>query len=488
MLGAAFADESTSVSGHVSTPPLSSDRMMADITRLAGLEFNGRQTGSIDDLRSANWVAERFRALGLKPGAPNPLHAGVSQPWMMSTGVVVSTLAPTATLALTTGTTVMPLQVGTDFVPFVDSPSIDLTAPVTFVGYGIADASRAYDDYHDIDVTGHIVLVLRGKPHWYKGIASHQSKADLAHQHGAVAILTVTGPLLTAYEARRGVGRAPLAYFSQPGHDESASDSLPGAWLGQTAADQILGDTTGESTTLATNQDSLNRESIPRSRTSRIKARLQWEQRRTHGTLYNVVGYLEGSDPALREEIVVIGAHRDHFGRQAGLLFPGADDNASGTAVILEVARALISPDRKPKRSVLFVSFSGEEQGLLGSTDFVARLPRPPARVTAMINIDHAGVGNGRLTVGVTGLEQSVVQEAAARADIAPLTDVYGFFPGGDHVPFKEAGVPTVTVVSGGAHPHYHQPTDTPDTIQPDVLATVAHFVLSLAERLAKGP
>lgn len=184
----------------------------------------------------------------------------------------------------------------------------------------------------------------------------------------------------------------------------------------------------------------------------------------------------------------MIGAHRDHFGRQAGLLFPGADDNASGTAVILEVARALTMSDQRPKRSILFVSFSGEELGLLGSTDFVAHPPRPLSHTTAMINIDHAGVGNGRLTVGVTGMDPSVVREAAARADIAPLVDVYGFFPGGDHVPFKEAGVPTVTVVSGGSHPHFHQPSDTTETIQPEVLTTVAQFVLSVAERLTGGP
>ncbi|GKS59063.1 aminopeptidase [Nitrospira sp.] len=461
---------------------------MSDISQLAGLEFNGRQTGSLDDLRSANWVAERFRTLGLQPAAPNPLYAGVSQPWMMSTGVLVSTLTPTATLALTTSTTVTPLQVGTEFLPFLDSPSIDLTAPVTFVGYGIADPSRAYDDYRDIDVAGHIVLVLRGKPTWYEGVASHQSKAHLAHRHGAVAILTVTGPVLTAYEARRGVGLAPLGYVSQPGNDDGARDSLPGAWLSVAAADQILSDTTGGSATLGTLQDSLNHELIPRSRTGRIDARLRWEQRRTQGTLHNVVGYLEGSDPVLRQEIVVIGAHRDHFGRQAGLLFPGADDNASGTAVILEVARALTMSDQRPKRSILFVSFSGEELGLLGSTDFVAHPPRPLSHTTAMINIDHAGVGNGRLTVGVTGMDPSVVREAAARADIAPLVDVYGFFPGGDHVPFKEAGVPTVTVVSGGSHPHFHQPSDTTETIQPEVLTTVAQFVLSVAERLTGGP
>jgi Zn-dependent M28 family amino/carboxypeptidase len=105
-----------------------------------------------------------------------------------------------------------------------------------------------------------------------------------------------------------------------------------------------------------------------------------------------------------------------------------------------------------------------------------------------MINIDHAGIGNGRLTVGVTGLDKRIAQDAGQTAGLVEKLDVFGFFPGGDHVPFKEAGVPTITVVSGGVHPHYHQTTDTADTINPEVLSTVARYVLTLAWQLASSP
>ena len=105
-----------------------------------------------------------------------------------------------------------------------------------------------------------------------------------------------------------------------------------------------------------------------------------------------------------------------------------------------------------------------------------------------MINIDHAGVGSGRLIVGVTGFEKTIAQEAGLAAGSADKLDVFGFFPGGDHVPFKEAGVPTITVVSGGIHPHFHQPTDTADTIDPEILQTVARYVLALAWQLANTP
>jgi Zn-dependent M28 family amino/carboxypeptidase len=97
-------------------------------------------------------------------------------------------------------------------------------------------------------------------------------------------------------------------------------------------------------------------------------------------------------------------------------------------------------------------------------------------------------VGSGRLTVGVTGFEKATAQEAGQAAGLVDKLDVFGFFPGGDHVPFKEAGVPTVTVVSGGVHPHFHQPTDTADTINPEILQTVARYVLELTWQLANAP
>ncbi|MCE9535807.1 MAG: M20/M25/M40 family metallo-hydrolase [Nitrospirae bacterium] len=198
----------------------------------------------------------------------------------------------------------------------------------------------------------------------------------------------------------------------------------------------------------------------------------------------NVIALLTGTDPQLTREAIIIGAHRDHFGRQAGLLFPGADDNASGTAVMLEVARAMTASEVRSKRTVLFVSFSGEEQGLIGSRLFLQRSVVSIGSTRAMINIDHAGIGNGRLTVGVTGLDKSIAVEAGQTAGLTDKLDLYGFFPGGDHVPFKEAGIPTITVVSGGVHPHFHQPTDSADTINPEILQTVARYVLALTWQL----
>lgn len=169
-------------------------------------------------------------------------------------------------------------------------------------------------------------------------------------------------------------------------------------------------------------------------------------------------------------------------------MFPGADDNASGTAVLLEVARVLRQAGAHPKRRLLFLSFSGEEQGLLGSRLYVEQPLIPLKKTMAMINIDHVGVGNGRLTVGMTGLEKSVAAQAGQEAGLGDKLDLYGFFPGGDHVPFKEAGVPTVTVVSAGVHPQFHQPSDRVDTLDPEILVAATRYVLALTWRLANAP
>jgi hypothetical protein len=112
----------------------------------------------------------------------------------------------------------------------------------------------------------------------------------------------------------------------------------------------------------------------------------------------------------------------------------------------------------------------------------------PLLKTTGMINVDYAGTGNGRLTVGVTGFEQSMAQRIGALAGLSDKLDVFGYFPGGDHVPFKEAGVRTVAVVSGGVHPHFHQAGDTVDRVNPEILQSVARYVLALTWHLANQP
>lgn len=461
---------------------LSIDRMLADIRTLSGPAFHGRQTGTKDDLESAQWIAQEFLSAGLR--LPRIRNGSLTVPFLTGKGGAslgaMATLVPTATLVsnptveIGIASELTTKRAGIDYLPIFDSPSADIQGRIVFVGYGIVDPDRGIDDYAGVEVNNCIVLFLRGKPEHYPHHVSHADKVRIAKERGAVGYLTATGPILQPYEIRRGVTGDPSAFYGQLPLDLA----IPGAWISTALAQEILREPKGDVLDrLRALQEQLNRSPASQAVVSDHFTSLLWKTTEKDGLLVNVIGMIPGTGT----DTVIIGAHRDHFGRPGGILFPGADDNASGTAVVLEVARTLAKINRRPSRTILFVSFSGEERDLLGSRLYVSRPIAPLNATKAMINIDHAGVGNGRLTVGVTGLEKDVLLEAGKIAGVDDKLDLYGFFPGGDHVPFKEANVPTVTVVSGGVHPHFHQPTDTVETIDPNILQTVARYVLTVA-------
>ncbi len=465
---------------------LSETRMLADIQTLSAPSFNGRQTGTNDDFRSALWVAQEFDSAGLRlpmilgdslttpsPSAKKKIPLG-----LMTELVPTMAMAPDSVLRIGTSTGLTTKQPGADYFPIFDSPSADVQAPIIFVGYGIVDRAQGIDDYAGIEVNNCIVLFLRGKPDHYKHPISHADKVRIARERGAIGYLTATGPILQPYEIRRGVTGSPTAFYGQLPLDQA----LPGAWISTAVAQELLaGPNKTAPDLLRLLQERLNHTLSSQAIQTDQFTSLHWKTTVEEGVLTNVVGMIPGTGT----ETVIIGAHRDHFGRPGGILFPGADDNASGTAVILEVARALAKVKPQPKQTILFISFSGEERDMLGSRLYTSRPIVPLESTKAMINIDHAGVGNGRLTVGITGIEKSVALEAGQSAGVNEKLDLYGFFPGGDHVPFKEAGVPTVTVVSGGVHPYFHQPSDTVDTIDSKILKTVTQYVLALTWQLA---
>lgn len=474
---------------HRALESLSTERMLADIRTLSAPAFHGRQAGTDDDLRSGQWIAQEFLAAGLQ--LPLITNGSLAFPFVsgkqgfpigaMASIIPAAVIQPHSRLRVGTADQMTAATLDTDYMPVFDSPSADVQGRVIFVGYGIVDTAQGIDDYAGIEVANSVVLFLRGKPTHYQRPVSHADKVRWARERGAIAYLTATGPILHPYEVRRGVTGKPSAFYGQLSPDEA----IPGAWISTTLAENILaGSLRATPDRLRTLQEQLNNTPAPQSSRTDHYAALHWKTTTTEGLLANVAGLIPGAGP----DTVIIGAHRDHFGQPAGLFFPGADDNASGTAVMLEVARALMTSGVRPQRTILFVSFSGEENDLLGSRLYISRPIVPLSSTKAMINIDHAGIGNGRLTVGVTGLDKSVAQQAGEAAGLTSALDVFGFFPGGDHVPFKEAGVPTVTVVSGGVHSHYHQPTDSAETINPDMLRTVAQYVLSLTAQLATIP
>jgi len=451
-------------------------RMLQDIQALSHHEFAGRQTGTKGGHGSAKFVADRFRQLGLTP-------TGTQQnSWEQICPVTITHMHSPTTLEFSslTGTgsfsSVVP-QLGSQFLPVLDSPSINVIAPIVFVGYGISDPARGWDEYEGLDVRNRAVMFLRGKPPHYPLHIQHLKKERIARKKGAIGFITLTGPVLSRYAARRRMGHQPLAFYTNAKNERP----LSGVWISGEIGSRLF---QAQGLSLQDIQETLNQKRIVQSKELQALVHMQWESDQHAGSLVNVLGMIPGSDPILKHETVILGAHRDHFGKQAGLLFPGADDNASGTALLLELARVLMK-GQAPKRTILFASFSGEEQNLLGSSWYVQHPTRSLNKTVAMINVDHVGIGNGQLTVGVSKMPKDVAQLAAEKEGLSDKVTLYGFFPGGDHVPFAKAGIPTIAVVTAGKHPNFHQPSDTPDTIQPEKLQTAARFVLGITQRLA---
>jgi Zn-dependent M28 family amino/carboxypeptidase len=219
----------------------------------------------------------------------------------------------------------------------------------------------------------------------------------------------------------------------------------------------------------------------------------------------NVAGLLRGSDPALRDEVVVISAHMDHVGvtgrglcRAVGAdsICNGADDNASGTASVVELAEAFAALTPRPRRSLLFVTVSGEERGLWGSDYFTAHPPVPVARMVADLNLDMVG-RNWRDTIAVIGREHSDLGATLARVEAAhPELDMHAvgdlwpnerFYFRSDHYNFARRGVP-ILFFFNGTHPDYHRPSDEPQKIDAEKQARLTRLIYYLAREIADAP
>jgi Zn-dependent M28 family amino/carboxypeptidase len=212
---------------------------------------------------------------------------------------------------------------------------------------------------------------------------------------------------------------------------------------------------------------------------------LPWREVTTH----NVVAVLPGADPAVRGEYVVVGAHLDHIGDWPRLN-PGADDNASGSAVLLEVARAAASMKTRPRRSIAFVWFAAEELGLLGAEHFSSHAPAGFTKCVAVLNLDMLGVGTGLYVAGGENFPEIRAAMEGARDRFAPgFALKSGRIRGegrADHAPFFEKGIHAVSLYgSGGEHHGYHSPDDTVYFIAPKTMESGARTVLGAAMKLA---
>jgi len=479
-------------------PEIQPDQLLAHIKFLSSDDMKGRGDGSPELERAAEYIATQFRNAGLLPAGDS---GSWFQPFELEVGLTVgrdnrlSIERNGQRVALTLGASYFPVAAPINDAPSVASAELE-KVPLVFAGYGLAVPSAGYDDYANVDVANKAVLIFSHEPQErdpksrLDGVravpqATVDAKASLARSHGARALIVVMDP-------SHQIDDAPYALF---GADPEA-DVQPIPLLRVRRQEmQPLIDAWG----LDAVAKEIDRDLQPRSRPLAGGTVTYVEHlSRNRRTVRNVVGMLPGSDPQRGKEAVVIGAHYDHVGLGGrlsmspdltGQIHNGADDNASGTAAIIEMARAAASQRARFPRTLVFVAFAGEERGLLGSAHY-ASIPAIPMDMTiGMLNLDMVGRAKG--SVDVSGLELSPSMEAdlqAASAASGNQLQVKREGPGAgrsDDSSFIDKRVPAINFFTG-FHPDYHRPGDDWEKIDAPGVSRVAALALELAARLAE--
>ena len=456
------------------------------LTWLASDAMRGRDTTSAEATLASEYIAHSWAQAGLIPKGTDG--------WFQPFAVPEPVLDPGNAFVLhREGKEPTAFAVESDWNPFAMSAAAKVRGDVAFCGYGISAPKRSYDDYAGMDVKGKIVLVLRKNPGWREfHHASFRRKLAVAHEKGAAALLLCNNPATT----KDGTDR--IGHWSAAaGGGLAGSGPIPFAFISQTMADQILAPL-GKS--LAAWERRLRSKGPASSAVPDTRVELQTAISSTKDVnARNVVGFLPGRDPDVADDVVVVGAHYDHVGMglfgstggaaASGQVHNGADDNGSGTAAILELAQWFAVPANRPRRSLLFIAFTGEERGLLGSRHYVNHPTVPLQDTVAMINLDMVGrARQGRLQVGGVGTAQGL-KDLVASAN-APYKLQVSWDPSGtaptDSTSFFRKRIPVLFFFTM-THKDYHRPTDDVERINFPDMTRICHFVrdttMAIADR-----
>ncbi len=472
------------------------DQLRAHVSYLASDALAGREVGSPGSALAERYVAASFRRSGLKPlpGQKDFFHEFP----LYRRGFDAARTA----LTLQTPRGSEAAVPGVDFRPFSFSGTGEQSAGLVFAGYGITAPEYDYDDYRGLSVEGRFVLVLRHEPtgggseEFFQGarLTRHSlftAKADNARRHGAVGMLLVTDPasaggaedlrLMDRYgtEASLGTGGGRGRFLALHISRSLAERLLFEGGFGLRQAQKAV-DGGARPAGLA---------SLP----VHLHLRVALEERAEEVPARNVVGYLPGSDPSLREEWILLGAHHDHLGSFAGrgdTVFNGADDNASGVAAVLALARSLAAAQPAPRRSLVFATFAAEEEGLFGSRRLAEELV-PAGKTVLMINLDMIGRNPDRpvrvMGEGFAPDLRELVEEANRQVGLPLEYAGTGYAENSDHAPFFERGVPFLFFYTG-MHEDYHGLRDEPDRLAYDRMAVIVRLVGLIARAAAERP
>jgi len=469
-----------------STRQADPNRYVNDVRALASPEMEGRGAGTTGLTRAEHLIEKRYKELHLEPAGVK----GYAQPFTVITG---ARLKSDNRCSIQLADKRQELKIQQEFVPFSFSSSGQVAASLVFAGYGATADEFHYDDYAGLDVNDKIVVVLRYEPSGFAekrgnhGLTQHSqliTKAINARNHGAKALVIVNGKLGDGEEDL-------LSRFGSVSGPENVGivmvqvkNAIADGWF--QAAGKTLKD--------VQDQINSNTKPVPFAFPDTLHLALNIDIETTRATVDNVLAWLPGQT----DEYVIIGAHYDHLGRgnfdslapsQLGQIHPGADDNASGTAGVLELAR-LLAPERgKLKRSILFMDFAGEELGLLGSAEWVKEPTRPLKKAVAMLNMDMIGrIKDDKVYIGGVGTGStfnSVLEQARKEAPFK-IESSAGGYSSSDHTSFVTRKIPVLFFFSG-LHSDYHKPSDTWDKINGASAARLLDMVASVAVQLANA-
>ena len=459
---------------------LSAARYLEQVKYLASDEMKGRGDGSPELDKAADYIASQFRLWGLRP-------MGDSNSYFQDFEITTGALAGPKTELQVNRTS---LKVNQDFVPLPFSNTAAFDGPLVFAGYGITAPELEYDDYQTIDATGAIVLVLRHQPQETQDRSPFNSsqhntfinKAINAKQHGARGIIFITD----LNHEDEEVGRATRGA-------DTDDLGIPAVHARRAPLLKLFVDAGKD---LGMIQKKIDTNLQPQSFELPVRAHIATDIVRTRKTVKNVVAGITGSDPALQNEWVIVGAHYDHLGlgdrnslapSQIGQIHHGADDNASGTAGVLELSRLAAMNKDEWKRSVLFITFAGEETGLLGSSYFANHPTIPLKNTMAMLNMDMIGrLNNDRLFIGGVGTSPSFRSWLEELNNSVHLHLDYSDsgYGASDHMSFNAKKLPVLFFFSG-LHTDYHKPTDTSDKINANGAVRVLSLVYLTLDKVA---
>jgi hypothetical protein len=460
---------------------------------LASEDLEGRGNGSRGLETAADYIAARFREAGLEPAGDDGTFF---QRFEMTTGMSIE---PGNRVTLHSGRTSIGFDIGSDYEIVSTSGnqiSSITTLPVVFAGYGISAPGLKYDDYTGVDAGEKAVLIFTHEPQEHDARSAFEGqtntvhstmmrKVEIARKNGAKAILVIDDT------NHRPANERFRRWLREP---QAEDYGIPVFYLSRDLVQRAL----GTRLNLETISDEIDRDFASKSRVLNDMTVSAVERTlRVRRPVRNVIGTLKGSDPTLQSEVVIVGAHYDHLGRSArfsmsqnstGQIHHGADDNASGTAAVIEMAKAAVAARKEFRRTLVFMTFAGEEHGLLGSSHYANHPTHPLDKTIAMINLDMVGRSGGRIMVDGLGNAPAIEEDlkAAEASSSLSLRALRGGPGAGasDDATFLLRKIPSINFFSG-FHSDYHRPGDTWEKIDASGGAAVADLALALARQLA---